>query len=569
MPSDVRTLALAIQGLPDDVELDVVHFEGHEGMSQLFEFEITVASTSAIDFADVMRKPATLTIHVEDDADPCLVHGLIGRIEQGNPEEKWSPYRLTLVPRAWLLLHRMDSRIFQDLTAPEIVQKVLSGAGLAEGSDFKLSVQGTYTTREYCVQYRESDWDFVCRLLEEEGIYYFFDQGQSDEALVMADNVAAYPPIAGDATLLFRPGSGALGPATRPGNHVPRFQFAEQVRSGKATLRDWNFKKPALLLESSKSDAVDSDLETYDYPGEFQIKADGDGLARVRLDELVGARKTGGGESTCSRLKAGRTMTLAEHPRESFNAAYLLTRVAHWGTRAEADRSIDEKEREPLYRNEFELIPADTLFRPPRVTRRPHIHGVQTAAVVGPSGEEIYVDQHCRVKVQFHWDRLGKLDDDSSCWVRVAQTWASSAFGAMFIPRIKDEVVVTFLEGDPDQPLIVGSIYHGTNVPPYALPDNKTRSTIKSNTSPGGGGSNELRFEDKKGAEEVFLHAQKDWTIGVENDKNQKVGHDETLEVGHDRTKTVKNDQTGTVDHDDTLTVKHTIRRSPCRTTAR
>jgi type VI secretion system secreted protein VgrG len=553
----VRTLTLVVEGLPDEVDVEVLHFEGHEAMSQLFDFDITVASTAAIDFAQVIRKKATLTVDLEDDSEPRVFHGIVGRIEQGNPEEKWSPYRLALVPRVWLLLHRIDSRIFQTLSVPEIVQQVLTGGGLANGTDFKLSVQNAYTTRDYCVQYRESDWDFVSRLLEEEGIFYYLDQTASGDVLVMADQVTAYPPIDGDDTLVFRSGAGVLGPSTTPGNHVSRFQLAEQVRSGKTTLRDWNFEKPSLLLESNKAGAVDSDLEVYDYPAEFQLKADGDDLAQVRIDELVGWRQTGGGESACSRLATGRTMTLAEHPRASFNTGYLITRIAHWGTRAEADRSGGEGERQPLYRNEFELIPAATLFRPPRVTRRPHIHGVQTASVVGPAGEEIYVDEHCRVKVQFHWDRLGHLDEKSSCWVRVAQTWASGAFGAMFIPRIKDEVVVTFLEGDPDQPLIVGSIYHGTNVPPYALPDNKTRSTVKSNTSPGGGGSNELRFEDKKSSEEVFLHAQKDWTIGVENDKNQKVGHDETLEVDHDRTKTVKNDQTGTVDHDDTLTVKH------------
>jgi type VI secretion system secreted protein VgrG len=557
MPEEVRTLTLAVEGLPADVELAVLRFEGYEGMSQLYEFEITVASTATIDFADVVRKGATLTIDLEEGEAPRVVHGIISRIEQGNPEARWSPYRLTLVPKAWLLLHRVDSRIFQDLTAPQIVEKVLSGAGLSSGDDFSLSLQRTYSAREYCVQYRESDWDFVSRLLEEEGIFYYFNQTDSAGVLVLADKATAYPPIAGGTTLEFHLGAGVMGPSVKPGNHVSRFHFAQQVRSGKTTLRDWNFQKPALLLESVQKGTVDADLETYDYPGEFQVKGDGDALAEARLDELSAGRSTGSGESNCPRLIPGHTFSLSMHPRESFNAKYLVTRVAHWGTVAEADRAEDVEDREPLYRNELEVIPAATLFRPARVTRRPHIHGVQTATVVGPSGEEIYVDKDCRVRVQFHWDRLGKSDEKSTCWVRVAQTWASAGFGAMFIPRIKDEVVVTFLEGDPDQPLIVGSIYHGTNVPPYALPDNKTRSTIKSNTSPGGGGSNELRFEDKKGSEEVFLHAQKDWTIGVENDKNQKVGHDETHEVDHDRTKTVKHDQTATVEHDDTLTVKN------------
>jgi type VI secretion system secreted protein VgrG len=343
-----------------------------------------------------------------------------------------------------------------------------------------------------------------------------------------------------------------------PGDHVSTFQYSEQIRSGKTTLRDWDFTKPKLLLESKGAFSTDTNLELYDFPGEFQLQADGATLAGVRLDEQTAGRLVGGGDSTCSRLAPGFTFTLSEHTRESFNIQYVVTRVSHRGTDADAHRALVDGKPEQIYENEFEVIPATVLFRPPRVTRRPHIHGVQTATVVGPQGEEIYVDKYCRVKVQFRWDRLGQSDDKSSCWVRVAQTWASASFGAMFIPRINDEVIVTFLEGNPDEPLIVGSIYHGTNVPPYTLPDEKTKSTIKTHSTPQGGtGSNELRFEDKKGSEEVYIHGQKDWTILIENDKNQTVGHDETAHVKHDRTKNVDNDQTATIGHDDTLEVKN------------
>ena len=553
---DQKGHSLAVDGLSTD--LRVLGFEGHEAISQLFEFDVSIASQdAAVDFASVIRRKALLTIEVDGESGSRPVHGVVSRFEARSSDKRWSHYSLTIVPWAWLLLQRSDTRIFQEKTAPEIVKAVLDEAGYVTGKDFKLSLQATYVTREYCVQYRESDWDFVSRLLEEEGIFYYFDQSDSGHTLVLADRAAAYPPIAGKATLLFRPGAGSLGaPATRD-DHITSFQMSRHVRSGKTTLRDWNFKKPALLLESKKSGSVDADLAVYDYPGEYEAAADGDALASARFDELEAERSTGGGDSACSRFAPGHTFTVSEHPREAFNAAYLLTRVTHSGAHPAADAPTDDEERRSVYRNEFTMMPAATLFRPPRVTRRPHIHGVQTAIVVGPEGEEIYVDEHCRVKVQFHWDRKGRKDDKSSCWVRVAQTWASASFGAMFIPRMKDEVVVTFLEGDPDRPLIVGSVYHGTNVPPYGLPANKTRSTVKSNSSPGGDGSNELRFEDKKGSEEVYVHAQKDWTIGVENDKNQKVGHDETLAVDNDRTKTVKHDQTAFVEHDDTFTVKH------------
>jgi len=549
---------LEIQGV--SAEMRLLHFEGYEGMSQLFEFDVTIATTETLAFDDVVRKKATLTIGSLDAGGETQTRsGIVSRIEQENAVAKSSRYRITIVPWAWMLQHRVNSRIFQAMTAPAIVEAVLEDAGASSGTDYKMSLQGTYTSREYCVQYRESDWDFVSRLLEEEGIYYYFEQAGAGDALVMADTTTSYPSIVGDATLVFRPDYGALGTPTR-GAHASRFNLSEEVRSGKTTLRDWNFLKPALSLEAASSGKADTSLEVYDYPGEYDAKADGDALAKVRLDELTASRMTGSGDSLCARLLAGHTFTLGEHPRDDFNAKYLVTRVEHWGTEpfAATDHAGSREETTP-YRNQFHLMPATVLFRPPRVTRRPHIHGAQTAIVVGPAGEEIYTDASGRVKVQFHWDRLGKNDDKSSCWVRVAQLWASNAFGAVFLPRIKDEVVVTFLEGDPDRPLVVGCVYHGTNVPPYALPDEKTKSTIKSRSSPGGDSSmfNELRFEDKKGSEEVFLQAQKDWTINVKNDKNQKVGHDETLEVDHDRTKTVKHDQTGTVEHDDKLTVSN------------
>jgi type VI secretion system secreted protein VgrG len=560
MPEESGQTTLAIDGVT--TSLQVLFFEGHEGLSQLFEFDVTFASEAALDLDAIVRKPATLSLLVDADA-PREIHGIVSRVEEESTDRKWTTYRMTIVPKAWVLLHRMDCRIFQSLAVPAIVEQVLKKAGLTT-SDYELKLQGTYLVREYCVQYRESDWDFVTRLLEEEGIFYFIDTTpDGGDKIYFADKAAAYAPISGSSTLNFRPSAGGMLTMLAPGNHVTAFQYAEQIRSGKITMRDWNFLKPSLLLESTSSASgknANTDLELYDFPGEYLAPADGTTMAGVRLGEQGAGIVTATGDSMCSRLAPGLTFTLAEHPRDAFNASYLVTRVMHRGVNAEhyqLQREVGDEAKEPAYQNQFEVIPAAVLFRPPRVTRRPHIHGVQTAKVVGPAGEEIYVDANCRVKVQFHWDRIGKDDDKSSCWVRVAQTWASASFGAMFIPRINDEVVVTFLEGDPDQPLIVGSIYHGTNVPPYALPDNKTRSTIKTNTSPGGGGSNELRFEDKKGSEEVYLHGQKDWTILIENDKNQTVGHDETAHVKHDRTKNVDNDQTATIGHDDTLTVKH------------
>ena len=548
---------LTIEGV--DAEIEVLEFRGHEGLSQLFELVVTIGVRAALDTTTLVQKPAKLDVLARGAGTPSTLHGIVARVE-GEAVLRGFQYRVTVVPAVWLQLQGSDSRIFQSLTVPKIVQQVLLGGGLSDGADFRLSLQATYVAREYCVQYRESNWDFVCRLCEEEGIYFYFEQSSDGHKVVFADTVSAHPAIEGDATLVYRPEQGGMV-TEADDKRVLRFHFGGEVRAGKVTLRDWNFLKPSLSLETNSSGSVDASLEVYDYPGEYQKPADGTDLAGIRLGELAVRRSAGGGVSTCPRLLAGHTFSLSGNPSEAWNTKYVVTWLEYWGRdprlTEEAEAGARDDTGSDVYRNAFEVIAATTLFRPPRVTHRPHIAGVQTAIVVGPAGEEIYTDQNGRVKVQFHWDRLGKKDDKSSCWVRVAQMWASAAFGALFLPRINDEVVISFLEGNPDEPLVVGSVYHGTNVPPYALPGEKTKSTIKSNSSQGGGGFNELRFEDKKGSEEVFLQAQKDWTINVLNDKNQKVGHDETLEVDNDRTKTVKHDQTATIQNDDKETVQH------------
>ena len=540
-----------IEGLGS--ELRVMRFDGHEGISQLSHFDVVVAcAENDLAFASAVGKPAVLTFRVGDQ--PRYVHGIVSSFEQGEEGRKLTAYHITLVPNAWRLQHRRDSRIFQELSTPDILKKVLDKAGIA---DYKIQVSGAYSPREYCVQYRESDWSFLCRLMEEEGIYYYFEHTEDKDVLVIGDVPATHEPIAGAATIPYRASLGALVKT----EHVSRFRYSERVRPGKVTLRDYNFKKPNLALESSKAGRDDTDLEIYDYPGDYEAPGGGSTFAGVRLEMLQATKKTGDGDSACPRLTPGYKFTLADHTRDDFNQEYLITRVDHQGFEPRMDAPMGDET--PPYKNTFEVIPATVAFRPPQVTTWPTIKGIQTAIVVGPGGEEIYTDAHGRIKVQFHWDREGKKDEHASCWIRVSQIWAGGAWGAMFIPRIGHEVVVDFLEGDPDRPLVVGSVYHGANVTPYPLPAEKTKSTIKSNSSTGGGGSNELRFEDKKGSEEVYLHGQKDWNIKIEHDKNQlighdetkKVGHDETQEIDHDRRKTIKHDQFEAVHHDDTIEV--------------
>jgi type VI secretion system secreted protein VgrG len=547
MPLSDRFL-FKVEGLSPT--LRVVRFSGSEGLSELFRFDLIVASEeSNIGFDDVIGKAALLTMRADED-EPRFVHGVVARLRQGDSGKKLTTYHLTIVPRPWRLLHRQDCRIFQELTTPQIIKKVLEGAGLISDTDFRLTTQGTYAAREYCVQYRESDWAFISRLMEEEGIYYFFEHLADKHLLTIVDKISAHAPIAGESSIKFRPSLGALS----KGEHVHRFHYAEEIRSGKVTLRDYDFKKPALKLESTGAGASFADLEVYDHPGDYLTPAAGDALATLRLQERTSLRKVGEGESACERLIPGYTFTLSEHGREARNRAYLVTRIEHEGAEpamAEAGAEITR------YENRFEVIPDDVPFRPALTTPRPTVKGIQSAVVVGPSGEDIHTDEHGRVKVQFFWDRLGKKDDKSSCWIRVSQIWAGEGWGAMHIPRVNQEVLVDFFEGDPDRPIIVGRVYHGTNVPPYGLPANKTRSTIKSSSTPGGNGSNELRFEDKAGGEEVYLHAQKDWTIAVEHDKFQTVGHDETLQVSSDRSADVGNDQKETIGNDETFSVGH------------
>lgn len=541
----ITSVELTIDGVGDT--LHVARFRGTEEISSLYCFEIDLVSENhELAFDDIVGARALLTMNAAERAEDRYLHGVVSDFEQGAEGKRLAVYRAVVVPEMWRLDQKQDFRIFQAMSTPAIIEKVLNDAGLtASAVDDRL--QGSYRTHEYRVQYRESDWAFILRLMEEEGIFCFFEHAEGRHTLVLGDSPTAHSPIIGDSTVIFRPPAGAQVSS----EHIATFRYRQTVRPGKVTLRDYDFKRPDLDLESAAEGATDGVIEVYDYPGEYVEPADGSALANRRLEQWESIRRTATAESGCMRLTTGHTFTLAEHHRGDFNRGYMITRIEHECVQPVGDHS-DVAMR---YHNHFVCMPDDLPYRPPHRTPKPKIFGVQTAIVVGPPGEEIYPDEHARVKVQFHWDRVGRSDENSSCWIRVSQVWAGAGWGAMQIPRIGQEVVVDFLEGDPDRPLIVGRVYHGANVPPYVLPAEKTKSTIKSESSIGGGGSNELMFEDAKGDEEIYLHGQKDWTIKIENDKNQDVGHDETHHVGHDREKTVDNDQSETIGHNKSIKV--------------
>jgi type VI secretion system secreted protein VgrG len=541
-----------------DEQLKVVSFSGQEGMSSLFELQLELACDGpAIELVDVLAKPAVLSF--DGDGSERFIHGILSRFEQVNELRRHIIYRATLVPEVWKLKKRFDCRIFQELTTPQIIRKVLDAANVPSDC-YKLSFSATYSPRNYCVQYRESDWDFLSRLMEEDGIFYHFEHDSKKAVLHFADASSACAPISGGGlegeVIPFRRSLGM----TADSEHVRRFSFTQAVQPGKVTLTDFNFKQPSLQLQSeAKGDGEEASLEVYDYPGEYQhpgsgSAAEGDAIARIRLEEQQAQRAQAYGESGCDRLMPGRFFTLSEHSRDAFNARYLLTQVGHVARHAQV---LEEEGAGQTfhYSNDFVCIPADVPYRPRRKTRKPLIRGVQTALVVGPSGEEIYTDEFGRVKVHFHWDRQGKRDEKSSCWIRVAQVWAGEGWGGMCIPRVGQEVIVSFIEGDPDRPLITGRVYNGAQTPPYVLPDDKTKSTLKSNSSPGGEGFNELRFEDGKGREQLFMHAERNMDVWVKRDSMAVTRHDRHQTIGSEGDSGKVGDQNELIYRDQSLKV--------------
>ncbi len=507
-------------------ETAVVDFTAKERISSPFEVNVSLASEEEIEFDNVVGKEAVLTI-LGEEADRYL-HGIINWFKHTGSKGRFFLYQARVVPSLWLLSLERDCRIFQKKDVQEIAKQVFKDAGIPSDR-FAFRLQSSPPVREYCVQYRETDLNFISRLLEEEGFFYFFEHAKDKHLLVFADSPVAYLPIPGEAQVTYNVSGGMV-----PGEeYVNRLAVTRGVFSGKMTQRDFNFEKPALDLTAQEQEKTYQKLEVYDYPGGYLDQGRGKKLSQVRLQEMTTFQEKAEGQSICPRFTPGFTFKLTDHERENFNREYLLVEVLHTGTQPQVLEERAET-KGSHYANDFLAIPSAVNFRPERKTPRPVVEGIQTAMVVGPKGEEIYTDKYGRVKVQFHWDREGKKDDKSSCWIRVASIFAGGQYGAIFTPRIGQEVIVDFLEGDPDQPLITGRVYNADLMPPYTLPDEKTKSTIKTNSSTGGEGFNEIRFEDNKGKEQLFIHAEKDLDIRVKSDRRELVGNDRHLIVKRD-----------------------------------
>ncbi|MBK3870249.1 type VI secretion system tip protein VgrG [Pseudomonas stutzeri] len=512
--------SLTLEGVEHD--LQVLAFSGREAISQPYRFDLELVSERPdLDLESLLHRPAFLAIA----PDGSGIHGLVHQAAQGESGQRLTRYRLTLVPQLAYLAHRSNQRIFQHLNVPQIVAQVLEEHGIqADAYRFQLGPV-VYPPREYCVQYDESDLHFIQRLCEEEGIHYHFQHSAAGHVLVFGDDQTVFPKLTATA---YQQDSGLV--ADQP--VIKRFGLRLETRTSRVTRRDYDFEKPRLTMEAAFHSDFQPDLEDYDYPGRFTERARGKHLSQRALERHRHDYRLAEGDSDQPQLASGHFLPLGEHPRREWNALWLLTEVRHEGKQPQVleesvTSHVDSSDGFVQgYRNRFSATPWDIPFRPALRHPKPKVLGSQTAVVTGPAGEEIHCDQYGRVKVQFFWDREGQADEKTSCWLRVSSSWAGDRYGGIAIPRVGMEVLVTFLEGDPDQPLLTGCLYHKEHQVPYDLPANKTRTVFKTLSSPGGAGYNELRIEDKKGEEQIYLHAQRDWDENIEHDQKIRVGNE-------------------------------------------
>ncbi|HKT06815.1 MAG TPA: type VI secretion system tip protein VgrG [Gemmatimonadaceae bacterium] len=511
---------------------------GSEGISMPFRFDLSLMATpdTDVDPKQLIGQSVTVSIADATGGSARYINGVMSTLAQTGSDSTFVWYRAQIVPGLALLTRRADIRIFQQKSVTDVIEAVLKEAGI----DYKLSTTGTYQPLEYCVQYRETDFAFVSRLMEEYGIFYFFTHSKSKHTLVLADSSSAHQTCPGQDSIRFH----ATTSGSSDEDTVSSWELTHEFRTGKYTLTDYNMETPSTSLTVSEPTTVklgDNDkYEVYDFPGAYGKKSDGDTLVRVRMQDQEARTVVASGSGSCRAFTSGYRFDLKEHPRSANNGQYVLTVVSHSASNG-SYLSASEGPG-PHYWNTFTCIPFSAPFRPERVTPRPMAYGLQSALVVGSSGEEIWVDKYGRVKVQFFWDRQGKKNEQSSCWVRVAQPWAGKNWGFVAWPRIGQEVLVAFESGDPDRPIIVGSLYNAEMMPPYALPANQTQTGIKSRSSKGGGTDNynELRFEDKKGSEEILIHAEKTLTTQVEADEVRTIGQDRTTNIERNDSKTIK-----------------------------
>jgi len=522
-----RLLSISDLSLGKDTFL-LASFSGTEAISELFQFSIDVLSENLdIDPNLVVGKSATIKIqdNVERKFNGIIKSFSFCEVQSNNLRL----YKMEMVPKLWLLTKTNNNKVFQEKNTKEIITQVLQDKGI---TDFEYRASSG-KIREYCIQYNESDFNFISRLLEEDGICYYFTHQQDKHTIVFVDQPSGFIEVS-ETNLEYSKGSA-------PHAQISAWEQRLQYKKGKWTLNDYNFQEPTKNLTSSLTSGSslpsNSEYEHYQYPGYYDLES-GSELVKIALEAEEADRILYFGKSTCSSFFSGGKFTLEKHDTASQKGQYTLIKIHH---RASEGSYFPGAEADTYYNNSFVCVPFSTPFRPKQLHKKSIMLGPQSAVVVGPSGEEIYIDDNCRIKVQFIWDRDGAHDENSSCFIRVVQSWAGNQWGTSFIPRIGQEVIVNFLDGDPDRPLVTGAVYNGDNKPVYT---SKTQSGIKTRSTKGGtrDNFNELRFEDLKGEEQIYLHAEKDFDTQVENDQ--------TLTVDRDRTKTVKRDENSAIDND-------------------
>ncbi|WP_296257947.1 MULTISPECIES: type VI secretion system tip protein VgrG [unclassified Pseudomonas] len=528
-------------------DLQVLSFTGQESISAPFSFDIELVSERPdLDLESLLHKQAFLAFNDSDAG----IHGQIYRIAQGDSGKRLTRYSLTLVPQLAYLAHRTNQRIFQQQTVPQIIAQILEEHGIQRDA-YQFQLGSIYPARDYCVQYNESDLHYIQRLCSEEGIHYHFEHSQHEHALVFGDDQTVFPKLSRPTPYVQDSGMVADEPV------IKRFNLRLETRTSRTTQRDYDFENARVTLEADCRPAArdeQPDLEDYQYPGGFTQRERGKLLSKRALEGHRADYRQAEGKSDQPALVSGHFLELSQHPRQECNDLWLLTSIRHEGLQPQvleeslpshtSDRKDDFHQG---YRNVFTATPWDVFYRPQQAYEKPRIPGSQTAVVTGPKSEEIHCDPHGRVKVQFHWDRGGQTDDKSSCWLRVATSWAGNSHGAVTIPRVGMEVLVSFLEGDPDSPLISGCLSNSANPVPYELPTHKTRSVFRSRSSPASTGFNELHLEDRSGQELIYLRAQRDM--------EQKVENDSRLEVGNERKETIKGNSIAVLEAEDQRTV--------------
>ncbi|TFF04493.1 type VI secretion system tip protein VgrG [Pseudomonas sp. BCA14] len=524
-PANQSAFTLAIDGEPSG--LKVLEFKGTETISQPYRFNLELVSEQPdLDLESLLHRQAYLGF----DDQGHGIHGLVYRVAQGDSGRRLTRYQISVVPHLAYLKHSSHQRIFQHMTVPQIVAQVLAVQGI-QSDRFKFQLNSTYLEREYCVQFGETDLAFIQRLCAEQGIHYHFQHSAEGHLLVFGDDQTVFAQA--ERSTPYTPGSGMV--ADTP--VIRRFTVRLEARATAVNLRDYDFRKPRLTLESEVAGEQLPRLEEHDYPGHFSDRAHGKYLAQHRLERHRSDYQVAHGEGDEPALVSGRFLKLSGHLRDDWNDLWLVTRITHEGKQPqvleEAVVEVAGGDFRQGYRNEFMAAPWEVIFRPSLPEPpRPRISGYQHAVVTGPEDSEVHCDEYGRVKVQMAWDRTGEHNDHSSCWLRVVSAWAHDRYGSVLIPRVGMEVLVGFVNGDLDMPVVMGCLPNAATPVPLELPADKTRSILRSQSSPGGGGYNELRIEDRKGAEEIYLRAQRDWTQHVLHDQQLQVDNSRRVRVG-------------------------------------